>query len=201
MHCVREISPAINMSVDEWLAIMPDDLRQMVEEIRRQKQIGIRPSPSETLIDQSAIMNTASRRKLIDAVAGLVDENYAGRAEMCIQFSLLLHKALWYLRFPSRPISGVAIYYDAYSSEIYRWNHAWVRVGDEVIDGNVDCLSENPFVPKAVSVHPYWGPVTSVPKDRRLRPTQGEHLSSDTDVENIWWPELREWIDRELVKA
>jgi len=32
-----------------------------------------------------------------------------------------------------------------------------VRIGDEVVDGNVDCLSENPLVPDIVRVAPYWG--------------------------------------------
>jgi hypothetical protein len=51
--------------------------------------------------------------------------------------------------------SDLLIYYGADGEEIFRWQHAWVRIGNEVIDGNVDCLAENPLVPKAVSVAPY----------------------------------------------
>jgi hypothetical protein len=38
--------------------------------------------------------------------------------------------------------------------EIFRWEHVWVRVGAEVIDGNVDSLFENPMVPSASAVQP-----------------------------------------------
>jgi hypothetical protein len=139
------------------------------------------------------------RGKLIDAVAMLVDENYAGRAEMCWQFAGLLNLALLHLKFPARPVVGTAIYYDAKGDEAWRWGHAWVRVGDEVIDGNVDCLAENPLVPKVVRVAPYWGPIRGVPDDRRLRGDHGTALPSDVDVDDIWWPDLRQWIDREMV--
>jgi hypothetical protein len=143
-------------------------------------------------------MTKPMRDKLLDAVAELVDENYAGRAEMCLQFAGLLHRALSHLKFPSRPVVGTAMYYGAKGDEIFRWRHAWVRVGDEVIDANVDCLAENPLVPKTVSVAPYWGPITDLPPDRRLRGEHGAVLPPDVDVDSIWWPELQQWIDREL---
>ena len=51
-------------------------------------------------------------------------------------------------------VVGTAIYYAAKGEEIWRWWRAWVRIGNEVIDGNVDCLAENPLVSKAVSLVP-----------------------------------------------
>jgi hypothetical protein len=69
-----------------------------------------------------------------------------------------------------------------------------------VIDGNVDSLAENPLVPKQVRVNPYWGPVREVPKDRGLRVDQSAQLPSDVDVDAIWWPELKAWIDAELLR-
>ena len=69
------------------------------------------------------------REKLLDKVAALVDENYAGRSEMCQQFADLLNRALAYLHFPSRGVMGTAIYFDDKGKEIFRWQHAWVRVG------------------------------------------------------------------------
>ena len=71
-------------------------------------------------------------------------------------------------------------------------------MGDEAIDGNVDCLSENPMVPKQVGGSPYWGPITAIPGDRRLRATQDASLPGDVDVDGIWWPELKAWIDEKL---
>jgi len=126
-------------------------------------------------------------------------ENYVGRSEMCQQFADLLNRALTYLQFPSRPVIGTAIYYAVNGNEIFRWTHAWVRVGNEAIDGNVDSLSENPCVPKEVSVAPYWGPIDQTPADRKLREKHGDLLPPDVDVEKLWWPDLRHWIDTNLL--
>jgi hypothetical protein len=115
---------------------------------------------------------------------------------MCLQFASLLTLALSHLEFPARAVAGVATYYDAAGRQIFQWDHAWVRVGEEVIDGNVDCLAENPFVPSAVNVAPYWGPIKKTPADRKLKASQGATLPGDTDVDNIWWPELRAWLDQ-----
>lgn len=164
-------------------------------EIRRQKNAGERLRPSASMIDRSQMLTRESREKLLDKTAALVDENYAGRSEMCQQFADLLHRALTHLQFPSRGVIGTAIYYDDHGEEIFRWKHAWVRVGEEAIDGNVDCLSENPTVPKQVGVSPYWGPITAIPSDRRLRENHGAGLPGDIDVDGIWWPELKAWID------
>jgi hypothetical protein len=148
---MREISPAVGMSVDEYLNLAPE-IKPLIMEIRRQKEDGERLRPSAALVDRSQMLTPESRRKLLDRIAALVDENYAGRSEMCQQFADLLHRALTYMQFPSRGVVGTAIYYDDTSEEIFRWNHAWVRVGEEVIDGNVDSIVENPLVPKQVHV-------------------------------------------------
>lgn len=195
---MREISPAKSHSAEEWLASRPPETRAAVEAIRQAKREGIRPHPSATLIDRSSIMAPDSRKKLLDAIAALVDENCSGRSDMCLQFADLLAKALSHLKFPARPVPGWEICFGAMGDEIFRWEHAWVRIGDEVVDGNVDCLDENPRVPKSVSLAPYWGPVREIPGNRRLRADQAAVLAPDEDVERIWWPELREWLDREM---
>jgi hypothetical protein len=194
---MREISPAIGMTVDEWLSFAPE-IKPRIMEIRRQKEAGERQRPSTVLLDRSGILAPQSRKSLLDKIAKLVDENYAGRSEMCQQFADLLNRVLSYLKFPSRGVMGVAIYYDAKGKELFRWNHAWVRAGEEVIDGNVDSLIENPVVPKQVNVRPYWGPISGVPGDRRLRENHGIALPADVDVDGTWWPELKEWVDTEL---
>jgi hypothetical protein len=188
------------MSVEEYLRLAPE-IRPIIEEIRRQKVAGERLRPSTSLIDRARILTAETRRKLLDKIAALVDENYAGRSEMCQQFAVLLHRALAHVRFPSRPVAGTSIYYNDKGNEVFRWNHTWVRVGEEVIDGNVDSLDENPLVPEQVQVPPFWGPITEVPKDRRLRENHGAAVPSDVDVDEIWWPELRAWIDGELLTS
>jgi len=58
---------------------------------------------------------------------------------------------------------------------------------------------ENPAVPKVVFLDPYWGPIDQTPAHRRLRENQGEGLPLDEDVERIWWPDLKLWIDQTLL--
>jgi hypothetical protein len=195
---MREISPAVGMSVDEYINLAPE-IRPLITEIRRQKEAGERLRPSSALVDRSRMLASESRVRLLDKIAALVDENYAGRSEMCQQFADLLNRGLMYMQFPSRAVMGTAIYYDAQGKEVFRWSHEWVRVGEEVIDGNVDSLIENPLVPKELLVAPYWGLITEVPEGRRLRENHGVALPSDVDVDGIWWPELKTWIDVELL--
>jgi hypothetical protein len=158
----------------------------------------MRRLPSASLVDRSALLASEVRNRLLDAVASLVDENYAGRGEMCIQFADLLNRALNKLSFPARAVMGAAIYYDTKGNEIFRWKHAWVRLGDEVVDGNVDSISENPLVPSSVRVAPYWGPIQGMPSDRRLQEHRSESIPPDEDVEQLWWPDLSKIVDESV---
>jgi hypothetical protein len=191
---MREISPAVDLSAENFLKLLPPSHQDIVTRIRDQKKSGTRNWPSATTLDRSALLSETARMAVVDAVARLVDENLSGRSDMCMQFADLLHRALRHLHLPARAVLGKCIYY-LDNREIFRWDHAWVRVGHEVIDGNVDILSENPLVPSTVIVRPYWGPITEVPGDRKLRENHGAQLSPDTDVEKIWWPELEAWLD------
>ena len=114
-----------------------------------------------------------------------------------MQFADLLQRALAHLNLPARAIMGTCIYFND-DREIFRWRHAWVRIGREVIDGNVDSLFENPMVPSSVAVAPYWGPINQVPPDRRLREDHGARLPPDNDVSDIWWPALAAWLDEHV---
>ena len=188
----------IIISAKEYLEILPQKINEFVTKIREEKLKGIRQIPSSSLIDNSKLLNPQIRSKLIDKVALLVDENLVGRSEMCIQFAILLCRALEYLGLPSKVMMGTAMYFDA-GREIFRWDHSWVRIDDEVIDGNVDILLENPMVPETVTVKPYWGPVKLTPRDRRLRENRNTSIPEDADVENIWWADLKQFIDNELI--
>lgn len=196
---MREISPAVGMSVDEFIEFAPE-IEPLVAEIRRQKQVGERTRPSAKLIDKSSLLTEMHRKRLLDRIAALVDENYAGRSEMCQQFALLLDRALKHLQFPSRAVVGTSVYSDPDGRELFRWNHAWVRIGEEVVDANVDCLNENPLVPSTVRPSAYWGPIRETPKDRLLREAHGSVLAPDVDVDQIWWPELQEWLDKDFLR-
>ena len=82
---MREISPAKNMTADEFLQISPSDARVRTVQMRCEKAAGIRPRPSVALIDHSQLLTKDLRAALLDHVALLVDENLFGRAEMCPQ--------------------------------------------------------------------------------------------------------------------
>ena len=192
---MREISPALNATAEEFLRSAPKAAQEIAALIRKQKKDSNRPRPSERILDSSILLTGALRLQLLDKVAGLVDENLFGRAEMCMQFADLMQRALSRLNLPARSVIGTSIYFDGSGREIFRWQHAWVRVVDEAIDGNVDCLFENPVIPANVKVAPYWGPITTVPADRRLRESHGTRLPLDDDVSNVWWPDLAGWLD------
>ena len=191
---MREISPALNATADQFFATLPPPMQLLVTDIRRQKATGSRSWPSATVLDRSAMLTATQRLALLDKVAELVDENLTGRGDMCEQYAVLLALALAHLGLPARAVCGEAVYFDAQSRELWRWRHAWARAGDEVIDGNVDFLVENPVVPQAVRIAPYWGPIQTTPRDRKLR--EGTvRLAPDSDVTNIWWPDLKLWLD------
>ena len=108
---MREISPAFECSADEFLATKPPAVKLIVERIRAQKQAGSRPRPSQSLLDCSNILIPEMRQKLLDKVAHFTDENLFGRSEMCIQFAILLERALKQLGFNAKAAMGEAIYY------------------------------------------------------------------------------------------
>lgn len=191
---MREISPALNATADQFFATLPPPMQLLVIEIRNQKAARCRSWPSATLLDRSALLSATQRSALLDKVAELVDENLTGRGDMCEQYAVLLALALGHLGLPARAVCGEAVYFDAHGRELWRWRHAWVRAADEVIDGNVDSLLENPVVPQAVRIAPYWGPIQTTPRDRKLR-AGTVRLALDSDVTNIWWPNLKLWLD------
>ncbi len=154
---MREISPATNASCDEYLATIPEPLRPAVAAIRKEKSDHTRPVPSTRIIDKSKVLTLETRQFIIDRTGNLVDENLRGRADMCQQYALLVSRALNFLGVNARVAFDTAIYFKG-GSEIFRWDHAWVRTGDGFMDGNVDIPYENPMVPESVSALPYWGP-------------------------------------------
>ncbi len=112
-------------------------MQAIVTKIRQEKAAGLRAKPSSTFIDKSNLLTPKKRSDLLDKIASLVDEKLGGRSEMCLQFSELLQKGLSHCGVDCRAVLGDAIYYDGSGKEFFRWRHAWVRIGDEVVDGNL----------------------------------------------------------------
>jgi len=191
----REISPAVGVSAEEFLTIVPEPLQGVISRIRAEKDDGTRACPSKVLIDRSAMLTAAKRAALLDRVAELVDENLCGRSEMCLQFAELLNLALRHLGFNSFAVAGTATHLNAKGKRVFEWQHAWVRIGKEVVDGNTDSMTENVTVPPTLTVSPYWGPYPEAPN--RMFDQSG-YVATDADVQNIWWPELRDWLDKDF---
>ena len=195
---MREILPVANYLAREYIYSLDAKKRQHIEDVRAQKVMGVRPRPSDKLIDRSESLDARSRAEILNRVAMLVDENIFGRSEMCEQFADLLRRSLNHFGLKARGIAGTAVYYSS-GKEIFRWGHAWVIVGGEVIDGNIDTLPENPFAPPNISIDPFWGAAGLIPKDRKLLvDPKRVFRTNDIDVLNIWWPELKDWLDKTI---
>lgn len=194
---MREVSSVTGMSVDECFQQCDEFLKPLVLSIRAQKKAGKRPRPSAALLGISKTFTSAQRKQLLDKIALLVDENWSGRADMCKQFAYLLSRALKNRGFTEvAVVSGKATYLDKSGKELYTWEHCWVRVNDDLIDGNADALAENPYIPRGLHVKPYWGEFTQLPQDRKLDEHLRGETEADSDVDNIWWPELENWIEQ-----
>ena len=196
MPTKREISPAINLSADQYVSRMPQPIQGIVATIRAAKETDSRPWPSSTLIDYSNILTPGKRVALLNKAAELVDENVAGRSDMCLQFAALLNLSFRHLGFDSRAVSGTATYLSPKGKRVFAWHHAWVRIGREVIDGNTDSLPENIMVPDCVKAAPYWGPIKDIP-GRTLK--QDGYVDDDPDVSGVWWPDLKEWLETDFL--
>jgi len=201
----REISPAVNATVEEYtqslfgLAAAP-----MIRRMRQEKVAGIRPRPSQHLHSTGDSPNLPTRRKLLDKVAALVDENASGRSDMCRQFAVLMKRALVEMGFDAKSFGGRARYNDPDGGgRPWEWNHAWVQYGDPavVVDGNVDTMNENPLVPFSSSPTSYWGPAGQHPDRSFMNGTPG-YDPGDSDIDQIWWPDLKQWlVDEVLVQS
>src|SRR4051794_29719860 len=109
---MREISPAENASVEEYLRLFPDK-QCAADTIRRRKRDGKGANPSVTVVDRSTLLSNNLRSALLDKIASLVDENLFGRSEMCLQYADLLQRALVHLGLSARWVGGLAIYYES----------------------------------------------------------------------------------------
>jgi hypothetical protein len=58
------------------------------------------------------------------------------------------------------------------------------------VDGNVDSMIENPWVPGEIEPRPYWGPPDKMPKDREIH--RGRILISERDAIELG-DEITQW--------
>lgn len=176
------------------------NLNVILTKIQTEKQNGTRDLPSSTIISLGDVPTQTERVFLVDICARLVDQNWAGRSEMCIYFAVLIRHGLGFLGYRATVEVGKACYSRA--NQNFEFDHAWVRTecGD-FVDGNIDSITENPFIPEGIEPKPYWGPCDDLPTDRefhKVRDLPPERDEVELDVE-----EIRQWkidLEREIVK-
>lgn len=179
-----------------------EEIRQQVlshlEKVQREKELGTRPKPSQRCIFGKSALPKAKRAELLDLVASLVDENWAGRSEMCIYFAVLLRDALRVIGISADAVWGEATYFHPDNpAHKFTWNHAWVLIWEEeIVDGNIDSIVENPALDSELEIQPYsfWGSVSQLPGDRTF--VRKGTISEEWEAQNMDRDTLYAWRNR-----
>lgn len=172
------------------------DLNKILAKIQAEKRTGRRQLPSLTLVSIGHRPRQKERDFLVDTCARLVDQNWAGRHEMCFYFAVLIRHGLGLLGYRAAVEVGKVRY--LMGGESFELSHAWVKTefGD-VVDGNADSLTENPFVPEGIEPKPYWGPPDV--QDRKFHklwdlPPERDEIELDSRVIRQWKVDLQREI-------
>jgi SEC-C motif-containing protein len=170
--------------------------------IAKEREQGSRPLPSSTVISIGNLPPQEVRNAILDACARLVDQNWAGRSEMCIYFAVLARHGLNVLGYGATVESGKGRYTGG--DEVFEWDHAWVRTeAGDIVDGNVDSMPENPFVPASIHPKPYWGPADTLPADRKFLkmknlPPERDEIELDAREISTWKADLEAELKRKF---
>lgn len=168
------------------------NLNDLINKILEDKKTGNRSKPSSKLKLGRSKIKDQLRRDVVDVVGGIVDQNLFGRSEMCVLFAILLGDALKKLNMSPKIIIGKGTYIDSQNpNNSFTWDHAWVLVDDEIVDGNVDSMIENPVVPIGIEPVNYWGLKENLPNDRKLVPDK--EIDEEWIKGNTTYEELQEW--------
>jgi hypothetical protein len=107
----------------------------------------------------------------------------------------LLRHGLNFLGIPAEVHIGKATYIDHNNPDNrFKWDHAWVVSEEQLIDGNIDSMIENPMVPDGIAPAPYWGPIENIPFDRELH--SNRILNSSQDAVELDEQEINIWKQR-----
>jgi len=151
---------------------------RLLSKISEERKLGKRPKPSENVCLGKSRFSDKNRKVYIDTVAQIIDNNLTGRSTMCVYFAILLADVLRQHGFDSKAFIGKATYWSSDKKDEFFWDHAWVVVGEEIVDCNVDSMSENPKVPNSIRPVNYWGPRNKLPEDRSFVP--------DKEIDEKW---------------
>ncbi|TQK74057.1 hypothetical protein FB479_102697 [Brevibacillus sp. AG162] len=160
------------------------DQEELLKWILEQKKDGTRPFPSDRLVTNGNLIDEYTRNVLVDLCAAAVDNNWCGRSEMCLYYSCLIRYVLRLLGHKAQVHIGEAIYMSMHEAGMtFSWEHSWVTCDNILIDGNVDTMIENPFVPVGIDPAPYWGDIFKTPNDRIFRSVR--LLTVDQELEEL----------------
>ncbi len=147
---------------------------EIANKIIQEKQQGNRNKPSQYLKIDSADLLENEIKVILDMVGYTCDQCFPlGRSTACIYFAVLLKNVLNELfDKDAKALVGKAHYYDNEGTPKFSWDHGWVEYSDQIVDGNVDSMRENPKVPDTIRPKNYWGLKPSTPKDRTFEKHQ-----------------------------
>jgi hypothetical protein len=183
--------------------------KTFLEKIISERRDGTRRLPSNYLTINNEIYSrftTKTKKELLDFTASIVDHHSTGRSERGVDFARLLAFILGKLGFKVEVILGLATYSDANKSFVWKesesgYSHAWLLFeGDELIDGNADSMSENPYFSLNLNPQAFWGSKDELPADRifdeRTR-EQFDNLDLDSIIVGI--NEFTAKLDKRIV--
>lgn len=188
-------------SLQTYVLSLPRKTRQIFEKIVHQKEKDERPLPSAKCILGTSRISQHIRLAILDLIALTVDENFWGRHEMCVYFAILLRDALSTFGHSAQAVLGSATYHSPVDrKKDFTWEHAWVVLDNEIIDGNIDSLIENPHVDPQSRIAPssFWGLQNEVPHDRTL--VLREVISMEYEKRNTTVEKLEQWRSSVLEK-
>lgn len=170
------------------------DIEEFKKRIAKERHEGSRPKPSDNAIFGKSKFNLKLRKALLDMVANIVDQNWCGRSEMCVYFAIVISEALKILGGNPKVFYGNATYSTDSPKDVdpFTWLHGWVEVDGEIIDGNIDSVTENPMFPKHIKPLNYWGASEKLPDDRILKKIK--EINNEWIKENTSHEMLQKWI-------
>lgn len=173
---------------------------KMAKKIIEEKQGGKRAKPSQHLEINSADLSDNEIKLILDMVGYTSDQVFPlGRSTACIYSAILLRNVLRELYGKdSEAIVGKAYYYDSEGNQKFEWEHGWVEYDTQLVDGNVDSMSENPKVPDDIRPVNYWGLKSSTPKGRKFEKSQA--IDDDWIKANMTPSEIDE-LSKNLIDA
>ncbi|WP_345462190.1 lasso peptide biosynthesis protein [Deinococcus carri] len=155
--------------------------QELKDRIAAQRVSNTRPKPSDVLTSIGDQPPLPVRKLILDLAAEAADQHCElSRNDQCVTFAVYARAMLAELGITARVVIGEATYKMHGTKHVML--HAWVEVGEDLVDGNVDSFEENVSIPNEIRPQPYWGPKRRAP-NRTFKETR--ELTADREVAEI----------------